>query len=84
MKNSGVPFVTPQARKEPKGNKWRIGTAVLRIRMAGGVGGGSENLPPTRLANSHSIGCLRAKEKVEVGIHHCYAPAFSVKLNGLM
>jgi hypothetical protein len=34
-------FVTPRGRKGPKGNKWRIGTAVLRIRMAGGVGGGS-------------------------------------------
>ena len=29
------------AGKALKGNRWRIGTAVLRSRMAGGVGGGS-------------------------------------------
>lgn len=50
-KYSSVPSITPQARKAPKGNKSRIETAVLRIRMAGGLGGGSENLPPTRLAD---------------------------------
>jgi hypothetical protein len=33
------------------GGHWLAGTAVLRTRMAGGVGGGSSNLPPTRLAS---------------------------------
>ncbi len=32
----------PDGPKESRpGNRWRVGTAVLRIRMAGGVGGGS-------------------------------------------
>jgi len=55
LKNSGVPFVTPQARKEPKGNKWRIGTAVLRIRMAGGVGAGVRT---SRLPDSAEDGAM--------------------------
>jgi hypothetical protein len=40
LKNSGVPFVIPTARKGAKDSRWRIGTAVLRIRTAGGVGAG--------------------------------------------
>ena len=42
-----------------------MGTAVLRIRMAGGVWGGSENLPPARLV---LLGCQIPNILLEFGL----------------
>ena len=37
----GIDSLSERTKGNVTGNRWRVGTAVLRIRMAGGVGGGS-------------------------------------------